>query len=54
VKPVGANPIMKHSDTLLGALLISMWKEGQIESVVMSRCTDQKFHSALPHLLPTF
>jgi hypothetical protein len=47
-------PIAKRSDALLGALLISMHKEGQIESVVMSRCTDQKFCSTLPHLLPAF
>jgi hypothetical protein len=39
---------------MLGALLMSMRKEGQIESVVMSRCPDRKFHSTLAHLLPAF
>jgi hypothetical protein len=46
--------IMKYSDAMLGALLMSMCKEGQIESVVMSKCPDRKFCSTLPHLLHAF
>jgi hypothetical protein len=47
-------PIAKRSDAMLGALLLSMRDEGQIESVVMSKCLDRKFHSTLPHLLAAF
>ena len=46
--------IAKCSDTILGALLMSMHKEGQIQSIMMSKCPDQKFHSTLPNLLLAF
>jgi hypothetical protein len=47
-------PIAKRSDAMLGALLLSMRDEGQIESVVMSKCTNGKFYSTLSHLLAAF
>jgi hypothetical protein len=47
-------PITKCSDAMLGVLLLSMCDEEQIESIVMGKCTDQKFYSTLSHLLAAF